>query len=86
MLQLEIKKWKDLHEQDIVKIESIKQEYDFMAKQVFDGYSMVIIYWFIVSDVMTEILWKDSLKIWLNYTFYILYIIWNKIHSLYYMQ
>lgn len=47
---------------------------------------MIIIYWFIVSDVMTEILWKDSLKIWLNYTFYILYIIWNKIHSLYYMQ
>lgn len=35
LLQLEIKKWKDLHEQDIVKIESIKQEYDFMAKQVF---------------------------------------------------
>lgn len=34
LLQLEIKKWKDLHELDIVKIESMKQEYDSMAKQV----------------------------------------------------
>lgn len=34
LLQLEIKKWKDLHELDIVKIENMKQEYDSMAKQV----------------------------------------------------
>lgn len=53
LLQLEIKKWKDLHEQDIVKIESMKQEYDSMAKQVFDDYSIIIIYWYIVSDIMT---------------------------------
>lgn len=50
LLQLEIKKWKDLHEQDIVKIESIKQEYDFMAKQVFDGYS-VVIQWLLFIDL-----------------------------------
>lgn len=42
LLQLEIKKWKDLHEQDIVKIEIMKQEYDSMAKQVFDNYYLLI--------------------------------------------
>ena len=34
LLQLEIKKWKDLHEQDLEKIENMKQEYNCMAKEV----------------------------------------------------